>query len=134
MIQRRSKPLTLLNVFDAPVMETNCTRRGSSTIAPQALQMLNSEFTAQQAEHFAKRVFADKAAADEAGRVTYAFVLAFARPPREGELQAVTEFLKEQTEKYVSESAGPGVGETGRSPTAASAFSFGHGWTCATCC
>src|SRR5947207_1316924 len=36
---RRSQPLTLLQVFDQPVMETNCTRRGSSTVASQALTL-----------------------------------------------------------------------------------------------
>ena len=40
---RRSQPLTLLQSFDQPVMETNCTRRGVSTIASQALNLLNSD-------------------------------------------------------------------------------------------
>ena len=42
---RRSKPLAILRAFDAPVMETNCDRRIASTAAPQALMMMNSEFT-----------------------------------------------------------------------------------------
>ena len=40
---RRSQPLTLLQSFDQPVMETNCTRRGVSTVASQALNLLNSD-------------------------------------------------------------------------------------------
>ena len=45
---RRSQPLTLLQVFDQPVIETNCTRRGQSTVAAQALTLLNSEFPGRQ--------------------------------------------------------------------------------------
>src|SRR5262249_46058116 len=53
---RRSQPLTLLQVFDQPVIETNCTRRATSTVSSQALTLLNSTFMSQQAESFAARV------------------------------------------------------------------------------
>src|SRR5262249_54572334 len=57
---RRSQPLTLLQVFDQPVMETNCTRRATSTVSSQALTLLNSDFLARQASAFAERVLQDK--------------------------------------------------------------------------
>ena len=50
---RRSRPLALLRAFDAPVMETNCDRRIASTAAPQALMMMNSDFTLKAANRFA---------------------------------------------------------------------------------
>lgn len=53
---RRSKPLSMLAAFDAPVMETNCDRRVNSTAAPQSLMLMNSEFSLKQAELFAKKV------------------------------------------------------------------------------
>ncbi|VTS05147.1 PSD1 and planctomycete cytochrome C domain-containing protein [Tuwongella immobilis] len=54
--QRRSKPIAFLTTFDAPSGELNCDRRISSTAAPQALMLMNSDFMLQQASHFATRV------------------------------------------------------------------------------
>ncbi len=56
LLVRRSMPVTLLNTFDAPVMETNCTRRSASATAGQALALLNSAFVDAQARSFAERV------------------------------------------------------------------------------
>src|SRR5262249_7524279 len=50
---RRSQPLTMLQVFDQPVMETNCTQRAVSTVSSQALTLLNSDFMTRQADAFA---------------------------------------------------------------------------------
>ena len=52
---QRSQPLDMLRAFDAPVMETNCERRSTSTVATQSLMMLNGEFTLQHAAKLAKR-------------------------------------------------------------------------------
>ena len=52
---KRSQPMALLKAFDAPVMEVNCERRPSSTVAPQSLMLMNSEFILQQARKFAQR-------------------------------------------------------------------------------
>ena len=56
---RRSKPVSLLAAFDAPVMAVNCDRRSPSTVAPQSLMLMNGEFTLKQAEHLAKRLRTD---------------------------------------------------------------------------
>lgn len=53
---RRSKPVSFLSSFDAPVMETNCEIRPSSTVAPQSLMLMNSGFVLQRAETMASRV------------------------------------------------------------------------------
>ncbi|MBM4003151.1 MAG: DUF1553 domain-containing protein [Planctomycetes bacterium] len=53
---RRSKPTSFLTAFDAPVMSVNCERRSISTVAPQSLMLMNSEFVLKQAELLAKRV------------------------------------------------------------------------------
>ncbi len=60
---KRSLTLPMLATFDAPDTATSCARRERSTVAPQALALLNSEFTAAQAAKFAAR--ARKAAASE---------------------------------------------------------------------
>jgi hypothetical protein len=53
---RRSRPLAVLEPFDLPTLSPNCNRRASSTVAPQSLQMLNSEFITQQSRYFADRL------------------------------------------------------------------------------
>ncbi|WP_397571458.1 PSD1 and planctomycete cytochrome C domain-containing protein [Schlesneria sp. T3-172] len=53
---RRSKPVSLLTAFDAPVMSINCERRTNSTVALQSLMLMNGDFTLKQAEHLAKRL------------------------------------------------------------------------------
>lgn len=92
---RRSKPLAFLNVFDAPVMEVNCERRQVSTVAPQSLMMLNSEFALQQARRLAERVFREAGPSREA-RVERAWRLAYGRAPGGTELAGAVRFLDEQ--------------------------------------
>ena len=50
---RRSQPLAMLNAFDAPVMETNCTIRPLTNSAPQSLLLLNSRFAFDGADWLA---------------------------------------------------------------------------------
>jgi hypothetical protein len=92
---RRSQPLTLLQVFDQPVMETNCTRRPVSTISSQALSLLNSEFLIQQAERFAERAIRESPQ-DPAG---HAVRLAFGRPATDAERALLRNYLAEQGER-----------------------------------
>jgi hypothetical protein len=90
---RRSQPVTILQLFDLPVMETNCTRRGVSTIASQALALLNGDFLISQADTLAARVLREKPGEPAA----YALQLAFGRPPTEKERAMLSAFLGEQT-------------------------------------
>ncbi|MFO0946286.1 MAG: PSD1 and planctomycete cytochrome C domain-containing protein [Planctomycetota bacterium] len=69
---RRSQPLAFLTAFDAPVMETNCDRRAVSTVAPQALMLMNSDFVVAQAGHFAGRLRKEEGA-DVSRQVTRAW-------------------------------------------------------------
>jgi hypothetical protein len=96
---RRSQPLTFLQVFDQPVMETNCTRRSRSTVASQALTLLNSDFMVRQAEEFAGRVKRE-APNDPVG---YALRLAFQRPATARERKTLAGFLTAQSERYLKQ-------------------------------
>jgi hypothetical protein len=51
--QRRSQPVAMLQAFDAPVMETNCEVRPSSTVATQSLMLMNGDFILEQAKMLA---------------------------------------------------------------------------------
>jgi len=52
---RRSRPVAMLQTFDAPVMQTNCEVRPVSTVATQSLMLMNGEFTLSQAALLADR-------------------------------------------------------------------------------
>lgn len=52
---RRSRPVAMLQTFDAPVMETNCEVRSASTVATQSLMLLNGKFILEQADRLADR-------------------------------------------------------------------------------
>lgn len=91
---RRSQPLTMLQLFDQPVIETNCTRREVSTVPSQALTLLNSDFVIRQADALAGRVVKEP---DPAAK---ALLLAFGRQPTERERELFTRFLERQTQEH----------------------------------
>jgi len=93
---RRSQPLTFLQLFDQPVIETNCTRRETSAVASQALTLLNSEFMTKKADAFADRVLKE----DAKDPATHTLRLAFARPPTEQESALFAKFLDQQTRHH----------------------------------
>ncbi|MBI2803847.1 MAG: PSD1 domain-containing protein [Planctomycetes bacterium] len=93
---RRSQPLTFLQLFDQPVIETNCTRRETSTVASQALTLLNSDFMTRQAEAFAGRVLKEEP--NDPAR--HAVRLAFARLPTAAETRLFARFLEQQANQH----------------------------------
>ena len=56
ILRRRKTPPTMLDVFDLPQLNPNCTERAESTVAPQALQMMNGETTRGHARYLAGRL------------------------------------------------------------------------------
>ncbi|MBA4020514.1 MAG: hypothetical protein C0483_25415 [Pirellula sp.] len=93
---RRSLPLGMLETFDAPVMTPNCECRASSTVTPQSLLLMNSEFIVLQSTEFAKRLRA-AAPEDLPAQLREGARLAFGHAPSESELREAAEFVKAQT-------------------------------------
>lgn len=56
MFHRRLVPYPLLQAFDRPDLLKVCVRRENTTVAPQALVMLNDHFVRRRAEDFATRL------------------------------------------------------------------------------
>jgi mono/diheme cytochrome c family protein len=96
---RRSKPLTVLETFDAPVLEPCSDRRSSSTVAQQALLLMNSRFATDNAAAFAARLRRD-AGNDLRAQLRRAWLLAYARPPAAGELADAEAFVHAQAALY----------------------------------
>ncbi len=105
LFARRNYNLTLLNVFDQPVMATNCTRRVHSAVPLQSLTLLNDAVLLEQADHFAARVIA---AADSPGRrIETAFRLAFGREATATEVVAGTALLEKVRRHFAAEKLSP---------------------------
>lgn len=93
---RRSEPVTALQAFDQPMMETNCLLRNQSTVSTQALTLMNSEFMIRNAGKFADRVLRE----NPNNPVKRAVELAFSRNAGAAEQATLNAFVRAQTERH----------------------------------
>ncbi|HND53996.1 MAG TPA: DUF1549 domain-containing protein, partial [Pirellulaceae bacterium] len=77
---RRTRPLAVLDTFDLPSLEPNCTGRASSTVTPQSLLLMNSDFTLTESKNFADRLKRE-AGSDPAAQVKLGWRVALGREP-----------------------------------------------------
>jgi hypothetical protein len=88
----RATPSVLLESFDAPPPACPCEKRVQTTVAPQALLLLNGPMVLELSGHLALRVKND-AGTDPAAQVDRLFRIALGRPPRETEREKALKFL-----------------------------------------
>jgi hypothetical protein len=91
LVQKRVLTLPFLQPFDLPDMNVSCGRRDVTTVATQALQLLNSEFSERMAVAFAARV--EREAAEE-GRIDRAMMLALGRAPTDAERRRSRDLIR----------------------------------------
>jgi hypothetical protein len=84
LLQRRSQAVTMLNVFDAPLLSPNCLKRGQSTVASQSLNLMNGELVRSGARYLAGRII-DAAGDDTTRRINRMFLAIYGRSPTEEE-------------------------------------------------
>jgi hypothetical protein len=102
---RRTRPLGILETFDAPnMMEANCNERPNTTVSPQSLLLMNNGSMREYAQDFALRLQRD-APNDLSEQARRALRLCFARMPSDSEVLESVEFVKAQTEFYQSHPA-----------------------------
>ena len=92
---KRNMRFPLFDAFDWPDLHQSCAARSSTVTAPQALLMLNSEFTRQAARSWAADLV-DRNNSDLRTLVSAAYRQAFGREAHEEEVQAATEFVQHQ--------------------------------------
>jgi len=95
---RRQMPTHLEN-FDFPQMNPNCVERRDSTVAPQALYLLNNDMVELIADFFASRVERE-VGSDPATQVERVYLLALSRSPSQGEKLAGVEALRNLKEEW----------------------------------
>ena len=85
VFSKRSIRYPMFEAFDQPDMVGHCSERASSTVAPQALLLMNNAEILLQAKFFAQRVI-HEAGHKPTAQVERAFQLALGRTPRGSEL------------------------------------------------
>jgi hypothetical protein len=96
LVQKRNTRVPMLETFDLPDNSTPCARREISTVAPQALTLLNNALAVDAARAFADRVERD-AGKDRAAQVQWTFEIALQRPPNERESAACEQLIAERS-------------------------------------
>jgi mono/diheme cytochrome c family protein len=90
--QRRTNIPTMLDNFDLPQMNPNCVERSVSTVAMQALQLLNNATVHELAGALAERV-AREAGSDAGRQVDRLYWITLSRPPSDEERKLALDAL-----------------------------------------
>lgn len=98
---KRSQLIRILQLFDAPGTMQGIGAREESTVAPQALTLLNSPIIRDFATKLAARIAYPDASLDE--MIDQAYMIALARPATSEERLAMTAFIEQQQESRGTE-------------------------------
>src|SRR5262249_42255392 len=90
MFHKRVGQSPLMQVFDGPDAQASCGRRESTTVAPQALALMNDRFVRARASDFAERVIRKTGSEAQA---RYAWQLALGREPSASEVESALTFI-----------------------------------------
>ena len=88
-----------LEVFDFVEQGTATGSRDTTTVAPQALYLLNDPFVRQQSLALAERLF-QRTDLDDAGRIHWAYRIALGRTPTTNEIARASSFLSDYEGGY----------------------------------
>jgi hypothetical protein len=95
MFSRRSLIPPLMTTFDFCDTTRPCAQRDKTIVAPQALTLLNNEFSHSQSDSMAERI-SQKAKEDPRKQVRLAWNIAFGRDPRKAEIDLALKHLETQ--------------------------------------
>jgi hypothetical protein len=97
VLAKRNLRYPLFDVFDYPDMHNSCARRSQTTTAPQALLMLNGDFTLERAQAWSTAL-TRKLPGDAAGQVNMAYQMAWGRVPTREEIEDGVKFIESQAD------------------------------------
>jgi len=96
---KRSRLIPTLMIFDAPDALLSLPVRSSTTIAPQALLLMNNDHVREYARSLAHRISPQPETPPTAA-ITNAYLLTLSRPPTSQELADTLAFLQTQSASY----------------------------------
>jgi hypothetical protein len=98
MFHKRVVQHPLMQAFDGPDAAVSCGRRATTTVAPQALALLNDTFFRDRAVDLSRRLLAEVGPNPE-DIVKRGFQMVTSRPPNDAELAESVRFIKGQLER-----------------------------------
>ena len=100
---KRSQLIGSMVVFDQPEPLVSQGARPTTTVAPQALLLMNGPQVREWAEAFARRLEPDTPGTESPAQVARAYLLALSRTPTAKEQASAAAFLASQTASYEAE-------------------------------
>ena len=97
---KRSLVVPMLEVLDLCDTTKTASRRITTSVAPQALILFNSEFVNRQARYLAARL-ENEVGTDPEKQIERAYTLALARPPSQAEKENLLAFLRRETDQQI---------------------------------
>mgnify|MGYP002622921137 FL=1 len=94
---RRNLKYPMFDVFDRPDSNRSCPQRDETTTAPQALNLLNSEFSRRCANKLADRLHSQKPG-DRLRRIELLYLCTLGRLPDQNETEQAVAFLVQSSE------------------------------------
>jgi len=99
---KRNLRFPLLDLFDLPDMHNSCPQRPQTITAPQALALMNGEFSLEMARHWSGELLS-RHGGDAKGLLTAAFRQAFGQSPSDEQLRSAESFLVRQAGAFAGE-------------------------------
>ena len=99
--------MSFLEVFDYPLIQTNCNRRINSSTPLQSLTQLNGPFMLEHAQHMAERVSQMTPGGEPTRKIESAYLLALSRKPSETERRISQAHLEKQEKLYLLGNVSP---------------------------
>ena len=103
MFHKRLIPYPMFQAFDRPDLMTSCARRQNTTVAPQAMVILNDRFVRSVARDFANSLVQKQTGKSASAEfelkpiIEMAFETSFARLPTNREIKTSIQFIEGQT-------------------------------------
>jgi hypothetical protein len=101
---KRARKAPMFEVFDQPDTMVSCERRSVTTVATQALTLLNDEFVLLQSQYFAARVKKEGGESSPA-LIRSAYQIALSRFPTPKESSEAQEFLEKRRAHHAQKNA-----------------------------
>ncbi len=102
LFAKRNLPYPMMAAFDFPDMHESCGCRTKTTIAPQALMLLNDRIILNAAAQLANRANDEAISADPATKIQRAWQIVFGHPANDVEIQNGLRFVSEQRQILAS--------------------------------
>jgi hypothetical protein len=113
LFHKRVVPNPMLQAFDKPDAQQSCGRRDVTTVAPQALALMNDQFVRTMALEFADRLLKEAGAAPDEW-IEGGYRLALGRSPSDPERAAAQHFLDVQIVERTQRAGAPDAAEVRR--------------------